>query len=130
MGIVHHANYLRWFEEARVLWLDEHDQPYTAYIELGLHFAVTRVEADYHQSACFDDQVAVTIWLEKIGAASLRMAYRITRGDQLLVSGATEHAAIDGEGRVRRIPRDRRASLKTKVGEPAQEREPTTQLVS
>ena len=33
MGVVHHANYLRFFEEARVRWLEEHDRPYTYYLE-------------------------------------------------------------------------------------------------
>ena len=43
--------------------------------------------------------------------ASLRMAYEIRRGDELLVRGATEHAMVDLEGRLRRIPRERRAEL-------------------
>ena len=115
MGVVYHANYLRHFEEARVVWLEEHDQPYTAYIDRDLHFAVTRVEIDYHKSARFDDRIEVETWLERLRGASLRMAYRITRGDELLVSGATEHAAVDSEGRLRRIPKDRRANMKTKL---------------
>ncbi len=115
MGIVHHANYLRYFEEARVLWLEEHDQPYTAYIDRDLHFAVTRVEVDYHKSASFDDRIEVTTWLEQVRGASLRMAYRITRSDELLITGATEHAAVDTEGRLRRIPKDRRTSMKAKM---------------
>ncbi len=115
MGIVHHANYLRYFEEARVLWLEEHDQPYTAYIDRDLHFAVTRVEVDYHKSARFDDRIEVTTWLEQVRGASLRMAYRVTRSDELLITGATEHAAVDTEGRLRRIPKDRRTSMKAKM---------------
>ena len=115
MGVVYHANYLRHFEEARVVWLEEHDQPYTAYIDRDLHFAVTRVEIGYHKSARFDDRIEVETWLERLRGASLRMAYRITRGDELLVSGATEHAAVDSEGRLRRIPKDRRANMKTKL---------------
>lgn len=116
MGIVHHANYLRWFEEARVLWLEEHDQPYAAYIEMDLHFAVTGVEVDYLRSARFDDRVRVATWVEAIRGASLRMAYRITREDELLVTGATEHAAVDSQGRVRRIPNERRLNMKQKLG--------------
>ncbi len=115
MGIVHHANYLRYFEEARVLWLEEHDQPYTAYIDRDLHFAVTRVEVDYNKSASFDDRIEVTTWLEQVRGASLRMAYRITRSDELLITGATEHAVVDTEGRLRRIPKDRRTSMKAKM---------------
>lgn len=115
MGIVHHANYLRYFEQARVLWLEDYDQPYSRYIDQNLHFAVTRVEVDYKRSARFDDRIEVETWLEKIRGASLRMAYQITCNDEVLVTGATEHACVDHEGRLRRIPKDRRASMKTKA---------------
>jgi len=116
MGIVHHANYLRYFEQARVVWLEEHDRPYTHYIELGLHFAVTRVEAHYRRSARFDDRLEVETWVETIRGASLRMGYELTCNGEVLVTGATEHAAIDTDGRVRRIPNDRRKNMKAKLG--------------
>jgi len=111
MGIVHHANYLHLFERARVRWLEEHDRPYTAYLEQGLHFAVTRAELDYHRSARFDDRLEITTWIEWVRGASLCMGYRVHRGDELLVSGFTEHAALDDDGRVRRIPREQRSAL-------------------
>jgi acyl-CoA thioester hydrolase len=111
MGIVHHSNYLKYFEDARVVWLDDHDLGYGHYMDQGLHFAVTHVELDYQQSARFDDRLEVTTWMEWVRGASLRMGYRIERDGQPLVTGATEHAAVNGEGRVRRIPRQDRARL-------------------
>jgi acyl-CoA thioester hydrolase len=111
MGIVHHANYLRYCENARVAWLETHDRPYTAWIEAGFHFAVTRVELDYRRPARFDDRLEVETWLEWVAGASLAMGYAIRRGETLLVSGRTEHAAVDEAGRVRRIPRADRERL-------------------
>ncbi len=115
MGIVHHSNYLRFFENARVEWLDRHDQPYIAYADAGLHFAVTHVEVDYRRSARFDDTIEITTWVEWARGASLRMAYRIEREGELLVVGATEHASVDDEGRVRRIPLERRRNLQAQA---------------
>jgi acyl-CoA thioester hydrolase len=111
MGVVHHANYLRFFEEARVRWLEEHDRPYTYYLEHGLHFAVTRVEIDYRHGARFDDRLEVAVWLERVHGASLRMAYAIGCAGRPVAAGATEHAALGDDGRVRRIPRADRARL-------------------
>ena len=111
MGIVHHANYLKFFEDARVVWLDDHDRGYPHYMGLGLHFAVTHVEVDYRQSARFDDRLDVITWLEWVRGASLRMAYRIERDGDVLVTGATEHAAVNDDGRVRRIPKEDRQRL-------------------
>ena len=121
MGIVHHANYLRFFERARVQWLDEHDQPYRNYMADGMHFATTHVEIDYRGSTRFDDELTVTTWLEWVRGASLRMAYRVEHEGEVKVTGATEHAAVNDEGRVRRIPRPRREALQKAVGAASQD---------
>jgi acyl-CoA thioester hydrolase len=111
MGIVHHSNYLRFCENARVVWLETHDKSYPEWIEMGLHFAVTHAELDYRQSARFDDRLDVTTWLEWVRGASLAMAYTIVCRGELVATGRTEHASINGEGRVRRIPREDRERL-------------------
>jgi acyl-CoA thioester hydrolase len=108
MGVVHHANYLRFFEDARIVWMDTWDEPYRAWVARDLHFAVTQVELRCVRSAAFDDVLEVTTWLEWVRGASLRMAYRIRRGEDVIVTGATEHACVDGAGRVRRLPADAR----------------------
>lgn len=111
MGIVHHSNYLRFFENARVVWLETHDKSYPEWIDMGLHFAVTHAQLDYRQSARFDDILEITTWLEWVRGASLAMAYTIVCRSVLLVTGRTEHASINAEGRVRRIPKEDRVRL-------------------
>ena len=115
MGIVHHANYVRFLELARVVWMDEHDRPYREYAAEGLHFATTAIELRYHRSAGFDDILAVTTWVEWVRRASLRMAYEIRRGEELVASGATEHAMVDLDGRPCGIPPERRRVLLARV---------------
>jgi len=111
MGVVHHANYVRYLELARVRLLEEHHRPYTEYLAEGLHFAVTKVALDYHQAARFDDRLVVTAWLTWVRGASLGVGYAIHRDGTLLVAATTEHACVDAAGRPRRIPRARRADL-------------------
>jgi len=111
MQVVHHANYVRYFELARVRLLDEHHRPYTEYVAAGLHFAVTRVEVGYRRAARFDDRLRVTVWLRWVRGASLGVGYVIARGAEVLVVGSTEHALVDGEGRPRRIPQPQRGEL-------------------
>ena len=117
MGVVHHSNYLRYFEAARVKWLQEHDQPYTAYMEMGLNFAVTNAEVAYHRSARFDDPLEITVWMRWVRGASLAMEYQVLCREALIASGRTEHAAVDAEGKVRRIPRERLQNLRGRVPE-------------
>ncbi len=115
MGIVHHSNHVRYFELGRIAWLREHDQPYERYVEMDLHFATTRIEVDYHAPARFADEVEITVWIDAVRGASLKMAYVLRAGQAIVAAGTSEHAAVDGEGRVRRLPRERRAALQTLV---------------
>ncbi len=111
MGVVHHSNFVRYLELARIRWLDEHHRSYREYVAERQHFATTHVEVDYYRSAAFDDEIDITAWLEWIRGASLRMAYRLTTAEGLIASGATEHALVDLTGRVQRIPREERERL-------------------
>ena len=111
MGVVHHANYVRYLELGRIRLLEEHDQPYTYFVELGLHFAVIRCEVDYRQASRFDDTLDITCWLASISGAQLAISYVIHRDDTLIATGLTEHAMVDLDGRVRRIPKERRQAL-------------------
>ena len=122
MRIVHHANYVRWFELARIEWMDEHHVPYAHYVDQGLHFATTRIEVDYKRPARFDDRVTIQAWLADLGGASLAMGYRVECDDHLLVFGRSEHACIDDDGRVRRIPKELRASLRASLAAANQSR--------
>lgn len=115
MGVVHHANYIRYLELARVRWMDEHHEPYTTYVARGLHFAVTKVEADYRRAVSFDEEIAATVWLDWLRGASLRMAYRLEVDGVVAVIAATEHAMVDDDGRVRRIPKEQREALRSVV---------------
>lgn len=111
MGVVHHANYVRYLELARIAWMDDHDRPYREYVAEGFHFSTTRVEVDYRRPAVFDDVVEVTTWLDWVRGASLAMRYELKRGPDLLATGATEHALVDTAGRPCRIPAEYRGRL-------------------
>jgi acyl-CoA thioester hydrolase len=119
MGIVHHSNHVRYFELARIGFLEQHDLPYQEYVASGMHFATTRVEVDYHRPARFAEVVEITVWAEAVRFASLRMAYVLRVGDGIVATGATEHAAVDRNGKVCRLPKPRREALLALLGKPS-----------
>jgi acyl-CoA thioester hydrolase len=119
MGLVHHANYVRFLELARIRWMDEHHRPYREYVAEGLHFATTRVELDYRRGLRFDDEVEIVVWLAWARGASLRMEYVLSLADDVVACGATEHAMIDTSGRVRRIPETQRRAMASVAAERA-----------
>ena len=119
MGIVHHANFVRYLELARIRLLKEHDVPYETYLAMDRHFAVTRCELHYKKSARFEDEIDIWCWVIRVGGASLEIGYRLECRDELLVSAVTEHAMVDGRGRPRRIPRERLDSFRALIGKSA-----------
>ena len=43
MKIVHHSNYIRWFEEARIYWMEKMGMPYNKMEELGIIIPVVDI---------------------------------------------------------------------------------------
>jgi acyl-CoA thioester hydrolase len=111
MGVVHHANYVRYLELARVRFLEEHDEPYVRYVEQGLHVVVTRVDLRLKRATRFDETLTVIGWIERVKHASIAFCYQIRCGAQITALAATEHAVINLQGKPVRIPPARRARL-------------------
>ena len=106
MGIVHHRNYLVWFEAARVAWLDAAGVPYTEVAASGHHFAVTAAALNYRAPARFGDRVRVTAAAERMRSRQVIFAYTVRNAEDgtLLVTGRTEHVSVDRAGRMASLP--------------------------
>ena len=53
MGIVHHSNYIRWFEEARIDYMEQLGLGYDKMEEQGIISPVLSVEASYLRMLLF-----------------------------------------------------------------------------
>ena len=58
-GVVHNANYLIWFEVARVAYLAEYAGGYSSIREQGIESFVLESHIRYRQPAHFDDRLRV-----------------------------------------------------------------------
>ncbi len=111
MGIVHHANYLQYFEAGRVEWLRRRGILYAEWTRSGVHTAVVEAVTKYHAPAKFDDELTCATTLAELGGASLVYAYRLTRGEMLLATGRTRLACVDASQRLAKLPRAMREVL-------------------
>jgi len=97
-GVVYYANYLKFMERARTEWLRalgfEQDRLLE---ELGILFAVRRVEVDYRAPARFNDTLLVQTKISERGKASLTFRQEILRQkDQArLCLGSVRVACLD-----------------------------------
>ena len=57
----------------------------------ALEFYTVHAEADYRDSAVFDDEIDVGVRCLRLGQTSLQMGFAIFRGDELLVEGRTAY---------------------------------------
>jgi acyl-CoA thioester hydrolase len=104
MGIVHHANYLLYLEEARVAYLRHLDRPYTALREEGVDHAVLECFVQYRSPLYFDDEVDVHLVVAKVTRATFQIAYLVTVAGAVRATGVTAHGAVNREGRPVRLP--------------------------
>lgn len=120
MGVVHHSNYLRFLEHARVQFLAEHDRAYVDYVRDGVHVPVTRASVTYKRPCRFADEVDITCWLAWARHASFGFAYCLEVRGQLVALADTDHAIVDLEGRPMRIPESTRVRMTGWFGEPSE----------
>ncbi len=99
MGVVHHSNYIRWFEEARVEFMRVADLSYRHMEEEGIQIPVVTVSCKYKIPATFDDNVTVKTTLQKYNGIVIGLGYEVYRdGDgALLVTGESTHCFVDRE---------------------------------
>jgi acyl-CoA thioester hydrolase len=117
MGVVHHANYIIWFELARTRLCALSGFHYADVERSGYLLMVTGVEVRYHRPARYGDVVSVLCWCERLSSRGLRFAYEVRNGGAKLVSGTTEHIWIErATGRPCRTPEPLREPFQRLAG--------------
>jgi acyl-CoA thioester hydrolase len=89
-GVVFYANYLKFFERARTEWLRAAGISQQAMTETdGVMFVVKNTAVNYHAPAKLDDELKLTVVVERLGRASVHFvqeAWRISGDRQELLS--------------------------------------------
>ncbi len=106
MGIVHHANYLAYFEEGRVDWLRKRDVTYAEWAHRGVHLPVVEAHTRYRSPLAFDDVVDIETRLSELKSHSMRFEYRAMKGGVLLAEASTRLACVGPDHKLRKIPDD------------------------
>ena len=97
MAIVHHSNYIRWFEMGRNDLLRSIGYPYSELERLGVWMPVIGVSCEYKTPAVFDEVVLIRSWIEKLKGASVYLGYDVVNKEtgKLLVTGHSSHGFTD-----------------------------------
>ncbi len=97
MRVVHHSNYIRWMEEARLSFFNEFGLPYDRIESMGVIIPVIGVSCEYKVSTRYGDRVKIWAELERFTGLKFSVTYRITspNGTVLHATGRTEHCFLD-----------------------------------
>ncbi|MBN9350567.1 MAG: acyl-CoA thioesterase [Chitinophagaceae bacterium] len=122
MRVVHHANYVNWFEIGRTEWMRESGLPYSKVESLGLLLPVLDLQVKYFKSAFYDDCVAIYTRLNALSAIRLGFYYEARKIEnremtfpqntdtiekpegELLATGSTQHMWVNAEWKPVRVP--------------------------
>jgi acyl-CoA thioester hydrolase len=102
-GVVFYANYIKYFERARTEWLRAAGVSQQMLRQMnGVIFVVKSTAVDYHAPAKLDDELKLSVVVERLGGASVQFvqkAWRITEGlPELLATGRTKVGCVDSAG--------------------------------
>ncbi len=101
-GIVFYANYLKFFERARTEWLRTSGVIQSKLVKTdGVAFVVKSTAIDYHAPSRLDDELSLTVVVERLGLAAVDFIQEAWRTDNgvptLLATGRITVVCVNAE---------------------------------
>lgn len=106
MAVVHHANYIRWFEIGRVEYLRSIGITLDMLMDDGYVFPITEVRAKYLSPGHFDEELLIETTPTALTKAKMAFDYRIldAKTGTVLVTGHTQNVYTSREtGHIERL---------------------------
>lgn len=104
MGLLHHANYLVYFEQARTELLREKGRAYRDMEDQGFFLVLAKIELKYKRPARYDDVLTIRTTVSRTTPVRIEHAYKVLRAGELLAEGSSTLACVDKEGRLQALP--------------------------
>lgn len=101
MAIVHHSNYIRWFESARLEYMEKLGMSYAEMERKGIFSPVLHVQCDFKRMVKFGETVQVSVKVVKYTGIKLEVAYEVRDKvtGELKTTGLTRHCFLNEKGR-------------------------------
>ncbi len=95
MQVVHHSNYARFLEEARLDLMDKAGLPYDLMEEKGIIIPVLTLNSEFIDAVHFGDTIQIYPHLIKLSPVRFSLKYEIKRDDKVVNKSETSHAFVD-----------------------------------
>ncbi len=104
MGLLHHANYLVYFEQARTELLRTRGAAYKDLEDQGFYLVIAKVEIKYKSPAHYDDVLTIRTTVTRTTPVRLEHRYEVLRDGTLICEGFTTLACVDAAGKLQPMP--------------------------
>jgi len=104
MGLLHHANYLVYFEQGRTELLRQSGKTYKDVEDEGFFLVLAKVEVRYRQPARYDDVLTLRTIVTRQTPVRIEHRYELLRDGALLAEGSSTLACVDREGKLQAMP--------------------------
>jgi acyl-CoA thioester hydrolase len=104
MGLLHHANYLIYFEQGRTELLRSQGISYRTLEDQGFLLVLRRVQVRYRSPARYDDLLTLRTTVVRTTAVKVEHRYEVFRDGLLLAEGESTLGCVDCDGRVQHLP--------------------------
>jgi len=96
MAVVHHSNYIRWFEEARVDYLEQIGLGYDTIEAAGIYSPVLGITCEYKSAVRFNEKVLVIANLIFFNGIKMKLEYTVLDAisKKVRVTGTSEHCFV------------------------------------
>lgn len=108
MGVVYHANYLKWFEIGRTELLRKMGIVYAELEKTGCNLPLTEVNCQYLAPARYDDILLVETGIDYLKRSNMKFEYIIwdEKMEKMLIEGYSTHAFTNNKGKIVRAPKE------------------------
>ena len=104
MGLLHHANYLVYFEQGRTELLRSQGLAYKDLEDQGTLLVLTRIQVRYKSPARYDDLLTLRTTVVRTTMVKIEHRYELLRDGWLLAEGESTLGCIDRQGQVQALP--------------------------
>jgi acyl-CoA thioester hydrolase len=104
MGLLHHANYLVYFEMARTELLRQRGISYRDVEDAGHYLVIIDAACKFKRPAYYDDLLTVRTLVERVTHVKITHRYEVWRDGVLLAEGHTTLACVDKAGKPQALP--------------------------
>jgi acyl-CoA thioester hydrolase len=104
MGLLHHANYIVYFEQARTEMLRKQGVNYRDMEDAGHLIVIVDLDCKFKRPAYYDDVLTIRTTIERLTYVKIVHKHEVLRDGILLAEGHTTVACVDREGRPQALP--------------------------